>query len=50
MAFRQKDGLKRHMKTRHNIDMKTEKPNGKLIGYIDMEDNLEPMDDDETID
>ena len=50
VAFRQKDGLKRHMKTRHNIDMKTEKANDKIIGFVDLEENDEQMDDDENID
>lgn len=40
-AFRQRDGLKRHLKTRHNIELKYERPNqldDKIIAYVNMDD------------
>jgi hypothetical protein len=43
-AFRQRDGLKRHLKARHNIELKYDRVNQldeKIIAFVNMDDSGE---------
>lgn len=43
-AFRQRDGLKRHLKSRHNIELVYERNNQldeKMLGFIGIEEKKE---------
>jgi hypothetical protein len=50
-TFRQRDGLKRHLKSRHNIELKFERHGHeeKIIAFVSMEQDEERKDDGKSI-